>query len=334
MSPVSPSEPSEPPQGGVASAPVSWVGWLLKIVVLPTAVACLFVAIWVVLGSWGLSPDDVDSCVEQLASGGNQRWRAAVNLAAMLQDPDNASIKSDRVLAGRLAGILEAEITAGSLHEEDIALRVYLCRALGEFHVADGLPVLLTAVPTERDSREIAVRRAAIEALAVLASNVPLDDSPTRATLVSVLLEASHDAESSVRSRAAFTLGVVGDREAETRLAAMLADGRADVRYNAATGLARHGDACSVDVLLEMLDPRQTAGVDAEKQQAARAFKRNLILINALRAVDQLATVHPEAIDPRLTAAVSRLTEPDTGTQIRAQATVLLTKLNSAGGSR
>ena len=331
---MSPSEPSEPRGDAVAaSASVSTSGSLLKIVLLPTVAACLFVVLWVVFGSWGASPDDVDSYIEQLGRGGNQRWRAAVSLAAVLQDPDNESIKSDRALAGRLARILEAEIATGSPDEGDVALRVYLCRALGEFHVADGLPVLLVAVETERDPRAIEVRRAAIEALAVLASSVPLEDDPAWASLVSLLLEASRDAEPSVRSRAAFTLGVVGNREADTRLMVMLADGHADVRYNAATGLARRGNAKSVDVLLEMLDPHQVAGVAAEKQEAARPFKRNLILVNGLRAVEQLVAANPESVDAGLLAAVRRLTESDMPTQIRVRATSLMTGLNSTAGS-
>ncbi len=313
-------------------------GQLAKRLLLIVLVVCGFVALWMAFGSMTASPGDVDAWVEQLGRRGNDRWRAAVSLAAALKEGEPTGLKSDRALAARLADVLDAEIDAARFDEDEITLRVYLCRTLGEFHVADGLDALLVAAGTQRDRREVGVRRAAIEALAVLASQLGPEQAGLRARLVPVLEEASRHDEAPLRSAAAFTLGVVGGPQAETRLEAMLQDGHADVRFNAATGLARHGNAAAIDVLREMLDPQQTAGLEAEKQQAARAFKTNLVLINALRAVGQLAAANPQAVGPPLRESVRRLARAEAGDQVsdqvRVLATAVLVELEQAAASR
>jgi hypothetical protein len=141
-----------------------------------------------------------------------------------------------------------------------------------------------------------------------------------RPALIAVLLEAADDPRPPLRSAAAFTLGVIGGTEAEAKLETLLADAYPDVRYNAATGLARHGNLKAVDVLLEMLDPNESAGIAVEKQVPARDFKRAMILVNALRATGQLASADPTADMSRLTEAVRRLARADVDESVRVKA--------------
>jgi hypothetical protein len=188
--------------------------------------------------------------------------------------------------------------------------------------------VLIEAAKTQRDEREAGVRRAAIEAMAVLTSNVGVDRLPSREAMAAALLEASRDRHATLRLAAAFTLGVVGGREAQTRLQEMLVDGYPDVRYNAATGLARHGNVKAVGVLVEMLDPDQGAAIEVEKQEAAREHKRTLVLVNALRAAGQLAAANPAADLSRLAEAVERLSRADVDAEIRVQAAEVLREWN------
>lgn len=77
-------------------------------------------------------------------------------------------------------------------------------------------------------------------------------------------------------------MGVIGGPFVE-RLHAMLVNAHPDVRYNAAVRLAHHGDAAAVEVLAEMLDQDEQAGVEAEKEKKMQSFKRALITVNALR---------------------------------------------------
>lgn len=293
---------------------------LVKWLVLPIAVVAGVAALAWLFERPGLSRSDADVLVSQLEAGGRGRWRAAVDLANAVADPGSAELKQDRALARRLSEILRREIAAGRIGEEDATLRMYLARALGGFHVDTPLPALVEAAGTERDPREAGVRRSAVEAIAVLASNT--DPSEVRASpgVMPALLEAAGHREPPVRSAAAFTLGVLGGPEAEGRLEGMLADVHPDVRYNAATGLARHGNPAAVDVLVEMLDPAETAGVETEKQEAARARKRGLILANALRATRQLAAANPSADLGRLSEAVRTLQKADVPAAVRVEA--------------
>ncbi len=320
-----------PPNGDDRPVESHPLGTLGKLILLPALVVLSLVLMAVVVGWLTLSPGDVDSMVDALEKGGNRRWRAAVNLAGVLREPDGAGRKRDPVLAARLMGILDREIASGGVRDDEITLRMYLCRALGEFHLAEPLPVLIEAATTERDPREVDVRRSAIEATAVLASNVGPSRLRAHAELIAALRKAAEDARPPLRAAAAFTLGVIGGSEAQAELAALLADAYPDVRYNAATGLARHGDVKAIDVLLEMLDPSETAGVDAEKQEPARDFKRAMILVNALRAAGQLAEANPSADLSRLERAIERLTRAEVDGAVRAQAVEVLHRLEARG---
>ncbi|MHC4402373.1 MAG: HEAT repeat domain-containing protein [Planctomycetota bacterium] len=318
-----------PPHSRDESSPerVSALQYFVKLILLPGLVVVLLIALWTTVGKLTFSPREVDSLVEALGREGNARWRAAVNLAGVLQKPESEELKRDPVLARRLIEILEADIEAGDMHPDQITLRMYLCRALGEFHVRDPLPVLVKAAQTERGEAEVDVRRSAIEAIAVLAANVGPAGFREGKQPIGALLRATEDRHAVVRSTAAFTLGVVGGRKAEAALVTLLADEHPDVRYNGATGLARHGNAAAVEVLLEMLDPSETAGIEVEKQEAARDSKRTMILVNGLRAAGQLVSANPTTEVSRLGQAVRRLTEADVPDAVRGEAAEVLRKM-------
>ena len=133
-------------------------------------------------------------------------------------------------------------------------LDIYLCRALGEFSVPEAVPPLIEAAALTRPE-DIAVRRAALEGLAVLASHSSVAETPYQTQIDQVLGKAAADQDAQIRSVAAFALGVVGDQASRDQLRQMLSDVYPDVRYNAATGLARCHDAAGLEVILEMLDP-------------------------------------------------------------------------------
>ena len=181
----------------------------------------------------------------------------------------NPRLTIDGQFATDLAAILDREIDGASTDEHSITLRIYLCRALGEFRVPDGLPVLVKAADTQRSDAEGDVRRAALEGIAFLANNLGAGDPhiADNAQLREVLLKAAADSDPRMRSAAAVAMGVVGSPELLEKLRYMLDDSNPDVRYNAATRLAHHGDVAAVPLLAEMLDPSETAGVNQEKRR-------------------------------------------------------------------
>lgn len=266
--------------------------------------------------------------VEQLRRNSAARFQAAHDLADVLRNPANEKLKSDADLAGDLAAILDKEIDAANMDDDPIKLRTYLCHALGEFRVPGVLPVLVKASRTERDAREAPVRFAALKSLAVWLTAAEPSQAERESQLMPALLAASRDERPLLRSTAAFALGAADTPDAGSRLQRMLSDGSPDVRYNAATMLAKHGDERAVGVLGEMLDPRQTQALATEDDTDARQYKRDLILVNGLRAAKELAEKNDGAELAPLAAAVEKLTAPELPKGIRVQAQEVLLELN------
>jgi hypothetical protein len=318
---MSPSD--EPPDADHASAAgFSTGGLLVKLILLP-ALAVVAIALTIV---WlGRPAGDVNSLIDTLAREGRDRWSAALGLSAALHEPGGAALKRDPAVARRLSEILQKEINAGGMEWDQVRLRMYLCRALGEFQVADPLPVLVEAARLQRSGKEVEVRCSAIEALALLASHIGPAELRSDPPLVTVLLQAAEDEERRVRQRAAFALGVVGGEQAQARLQRMLADPSAEVRYNAATGLARHGNPKCIGILREMLQPQQ---VDARRTTVQR---------NALEATGRLAAANPSAELGELLEAVEQLAHAPVGAEVRVKAAevlhVLSRRKGTAGGS-
>jgi HEAT repeat protein len=319
--------PVEPPSAG----------FIVQLFVIPA----LIVVIMFALGAgikWLVDRDNNPrSYVESLRRNTAGRWQAAHDLADLLRNPRNQELRDDASLAEQLAGILDKEIDDGSLEPNPIKLRVYLCHLLGEFRVPVVLDVLVKAAKTERGEAESAVRFAAMKGLAVwLDGNSHKKVEAERAApsvdverkLIPTILAASRDEQPLMRSIAAFALGAAGTDEADKRLERMLLDSYPDVRYNAATMLARHGRAEAVEVLTEMLDERQAVAIEKEDEADSRGYKRDLILVNALRATSDLAQKNGTADLTELSKAVERLTAPELPSGIQLQAKEVLFELN------
>ena len=208
-------------------------------------------------------------------------------------------------------------------------LEVFLCRALGEFTVSEAVPPLVEAAGRMRPE-DIAVRCAALEGLAVYAANPAVHDTATTAEIRDVLLRAAADQDTQIRSVAAFALGVLEDETSLQQLRKMLIDAYPDVRYNAATGLARHGDAAGYEVILEMLDPQEQASLKLEADEPSRAGNRVLISTNGLQAAlsihDRLTAEERE----KLRQAIDRLATGDEPPEIRLKAANALRQLDDA----
>jgi HEAT repeat protein len=213
------------------------------------------------------------------------------------------------------------ELRAGDISPERVKLRVYLAVALGMFEVDEGLAELIDAARLERDLTEIEVRKAAIEAIArrADASDQQRHKLQENRQVLAVLQEAARqqsdqpdrrELDGQLRLRAAYALGVIGGETARQTLAGMLTDADASVRYNAATGLARLGDARAVPRLVEMLGVRSREPDDAEPPQNDRALdemEATSVLQNALRASVQLAHANPSLDRQPLISAIARL---------------------------
>jgi HEAT repeat protein len=215
-------------------------------------------------------------------------------------------------------------VAAGNDAEAEVSMRYFLCTALGEFRVADGLPALVNAAQNdpERD-----VRRKAINAIAVLAGSLASLKPPQaleNEELVAALVELADDQDELVRSETAFAVGVLAAApDADPRLAATLEeladDTYTDARFNAAIGLANVGSPRAATAVAEMFDPESleaslsgeqamTPQVTARALAAQKTYKRNMILHNGVKAAHRLATntATPAADRAVLAAALAK----------------------------
>lgn len=302
-------------------------GFILQLFLIPMLIVTIIVGVWMMFSWLAHLGSDPKELVDDIARGDKNGWQKAATLAELLQNREYEHLKSDVGLAGKLAEVLDAKIEEGDKGydgdglENRLRMRIFLCRALGEFRVDAGLPVLIKAAQTQRREEETAVRRAAVQALAVMAKNLGPENLRDRPELIAALRKASQErppsgedsenAYGELRSNAAFALGMLGGPEALDRLARVLDDSYANARYNAATGLARNGDVRAVIGLLEMLDPENDAAVADETSETERSQKRSLVLKNGMTGVEMLHKANPDADLSELKAALDKLAGAD-----------------------
>lgn len=295
--PMSPDQllpPVEPPSAG----------FLVQLFLVPGLIVAIIVGVWLTFHWLAHLGQDPQAYVRTLRRDNEGRWQAALNLANDLRGPGGAALKADATLAGELGRILEDESKSGRTGEQSQMLRVYLCRALGEFTIPEALAPLVSRAG---DAAQPEVARAAVEAIAVLSSNLTLAGAmPAGSAVTDAVVVASRSDDAAVRSAAAFTLGVVGVKgtgAADDRLHALLADANDDVRYNTALALARLGDDDCLDTLEEMLSLPDEPPTNLEARDdvaQSKRYKRALVVLNALRGlallVDSTHAPPPEAI--------------------------------------
>lgn len=314
--------PRKPPADGPLTLPPVQppsATFILQLFVIPLVIVSIIVMVWLMF-SWlahmGSNPRDM---VRDLRKLNDVSWQRALTLADVLRNPAYDELKDDVEMANDLAAVLQAQIDAGGTEEPAIKLRMFLCRALGEFRVSEVVPVLLTASKTERELSEIDVRRAALQALAVH-MNQRDGSFPNRDEVLETVLEISRESSAGgtdkplrdeLRSTAAFVLGVMGDPLALDRLALMLNDSYANSRYNAALGLARHGDGRAIPVLMEMLDPANEESAANEPSESAKASKRLSVIKNGIAGAGQLAAESPELELDQLSSALQAVIDSE-----------------------
>jgi hypothetical protein len=325
---MSTSDPSQKPLSPDDLPPVQppSAGFLVQLFLIPGIIVAIIVLVWLSVDWLAHQDNDPKQYVDGLRRDTQDVWQKAENLAELLRN-DRGELKNNGRLAAELAAILNERLDAAKMDDGSINLRLYLSSALGQFNAPDGLPTLIKAASTQRDDKELVVRRAALDAIGILLVNVKAATAekspnpaaslgPAAADLRQVLSNAARDPEPVIRLRAAYVLGIIGGDGASERLVKLLDDPSPDVSYNAATALARHGDVRCIDRLLEMLSPDQSKAVQAEEKNL-QDEKRTLILVNGLRAVELLVAANPTADLSRLQKAVDELRGPTYPLEVR-----------------
>ena len=299
--------PVEPPSAG----------FIIQLFVVPAVIVLLIVAVWLTV-SWLVHRTRPQDLIQGLEGSGVARWQKASELADILRNERFADFKRDAAAASKLATNLKREIEAADnehgMDGQSVMLRFFLCRALGEFEVSEGMDALLLAAQTNRDPAEQLVRRGAVQAIAMRAfklremGEAQLLDDPK---LVDALLKLSEDEDVLVRSETAYALGRLGTPACVQRLEVMIGDPYADTRYNAAVALAHAGNAAAVEMLAEMLEPVPLASALEEPANQGQVRKRATIVHSAMEAAKELAKKNPTANLTPITTALQSLAKAD-----------------------
>ena len=321
-----PQQPLNPDDSLPPVEPPS-AAFLVQLFLVPGLIVAIIVCVWLAFHWLAHLGNDPQAYVRTLRRANEGRWQAALNLANDLRGPGGSRLKSDADLASELGSILDDEVASGRTGEQSQTLRLYLCRALGEFTVPEAAAPLVRRVTAEGDSE---TTQAAVEALAVLATNLTEAGRSfnDRKGVVQAVVQAASSADSKVRNACGFTLGVLGGEQSVEALLQLAADDNADVRANAALGLARLGNSEAYDTLAELLvtpDIETTAASSDEEQ--SRRYKRVLLVVNALRGVALLIDATGEQPPGVVTKQVEKL-QADKVAEVRSSATAMLTKIS------
>ena len=197
--PINPDDslpPVEPPSAA----------FLVQLFLVPGIIVAIIVCVWLSFHWLAHLGNDPQAYVRTLRRANEGRWQAALNLANDLRGPNGSGLKADIKLASELGSILDDEVDSGRTGEQSETLRLYLCRALGEFTVPEAAPALVRRVNENDDDP---TTQAAIEALAVLATNLQNASRSleNKDDVVAAVLATSTSTNSRVRDACGFTLG-------------------------------------------------------------------------------------------------------------------------------
>ena len=303
--------------------------FLVQLFLVPGLIVFIIVCVWLSFHWLAHLGNDPQAYVRTLRRNNEGRWQAALNLANDLRGPGGEKLKSDEVLAKELGRILSDEVKSGRTDEQSQTLRLYLCRALGEFSIQTAIEPLVACAQATADAQ---TARAAVEALSVLTTNLIAADRATDAptAITDAALPASRSKDAALRSSAAFALGVIGGLGAAERLVELSNDPVEDVRFNSALGLARLGQDDSLEALVEMLALPDLPIVDArtvDEAAQSKRYRRALIVVNAVRGVALLVDATNQSLPSHVRARVEAL-QQDPVADVRSSAAALIKKMD------
>ena len=238
------------PRNPLVAAPALAVQFFL----IPLAVVAVIGVVYLGFRSMVVDTRGAREYLAEIQNGGSdRRWPAAYELSRLMDDP---KVRADRSLAPALVKAFE------QAKDDDPRIRRYLALAIGRLDPplpAEAIDVLSKSlddpdrVPAQdRISRltgwsESDLGEVRISTIWALGAS----GDPRVATR---LLPLYQSPDAGVRKMVVYALGALpGEAQLDT-LRAALQDAAPDVRWNAAVGLARHGDRQGAGVIRQMID--------------------------------------------------------------------------------
>jgi HEAT repeat protein len=281
----------------------------MQLFLIPLLIVSIIVAVWFMFSYLARTGNDPAELVNDIGRVNHSSWQKALTLAQLIRDPNQKELRSNRRLAEQLSSILDKEVESGRNENDYLYLRIYLCRVLGEFEVDSGFNALAKAAEKEERIEDVKVRRAALQALGILAGKLDEETTAKQESALAAILKSSEEyadigeekyRRESIRSTATYVLGLFPGEAARNRLGALVNDPSLDVSYNAAIGLARHGDSRALPILEEMLNPPEEALTDPTPQNEQvkldnqTEWKRGHVILNSLRSIGKMKAKYPQ----------------------------------------
>jgi HEAT repeat protein len=263
---------------------------------IPLTVVAVTVSVYV--GFRTMLADDKspqDYLAEIQRGGSDRRWPAAYELSRLMSDP---KVRADKSLAPAL-------VKAFQDSKDDQQVRRYLALAIGRLDP----PLPASAVADLTGALDDPDSETRISVIWALGSS----GDPAVVPRLTPLYTAQ-DSDPGVRKMVVYALGALpGDAQLRT-LQTALQDAAADVRWNAAVALARHGSHDGIPVLRQMLDRqyveqtvKRTVRADDDQDPIAD------VMISGLRAAAALK-------DDTLKPSVTTLSQSDRSMKVREAA--------------
>jgi HEAT repeat protein len=260
--------------------------------------AVVGIAVGVYVGFRSLLADDrkPQDYLQEIRFGGQtRRWPAAYELSRLMADPN---VRADKTLAPAL-------LKAFQDSKDDPQVRRYLALAIGRLDP----PLPPDAVAALTQALDEADSETRISVIWALGSSGDPAVVPRLLTLY-----AAPDADAGIRKMIVYALGALPGDAQITTLRTALNDSTADVRWNAAVALARHGSHEGATVVKQMLDrPYVEQTVKREVRQDADQDPIADVMISGLRAAAALK-------DEGLKSTVTALSQQDKSMKVREAA--------------
>lgn len=276
------SAPDSPPDLPPVEPPSA--EFIVQLFVIPAVIVAVVVVVWLLFGKLASGERDARSYVELLRSDNANSWRAAFELASLIQN--DPKLAQDEELLGELTELLDQELATTTNGKFD----QYLALTLGGFQTLTARPVggkpldpLATLAAALEPRHDMPVRIAAAASLAKHAAR--LEGTLEDEAAVAALAKAGADPEPELRQIVTYALGFFGGEPAAEALRARLDDEDRYTRYNAAVALGRRDDPRALSVFREMLSTDAMARVIRIESRTERDSKIEAIQIEALQAL-------------------------------------------------
>ena len=330
------AEPDSPTTAGLEDLPPvepPSAGMIVQLFLIPAVIVVVVIGVWALFGQLASSEQNLSQVVADLkTSNQHRRWRAAFNLAQMLEadarlGEEGQQLDQNAEIAGELVALLEENLQTTNPSSEDLEQTAFVIRSLGWFDVTDAvfpaLQQVLAVTPPPKpagaeDERTYQLhqelRRSALSSVALIVGRAQEQEKTiSDPEMLAAIAALVGDDDRTIRQLTAYCLGLFPIEESGEALKAMLVDADSKTRLNAAIGLVRHDRVDGYDVMLEALqqeidesDSGEALPPDDGSYQTSETYEQYTTVKNVLRAVEMVAPQLSDEQRQKLIAAIEK----------------------------